>query len=145
MNKQSFIYHLKMFWILFTCYFCFYFTFAVYTNVLNTVVFMVKKGKEKAPPPRLLKLSVFPNPSLLFQPPSLRLLVFDIFSNHPYYSTPRLLETLEYVFKFFSSMISIKSNHASIASPKREGRGGEGVRVMTVPHYYTPHTNSPLR
>ena len=44
-----------MFWILFTRYFC-YFTFTGYTNVLNTVVFMVTKGKKKAilkakPPP----------------------------------------------------------------------------------------------
>ena len=41
-NKQSSIYHLKMF-----CYF-FDFTFNVYANVLNTVVFMVRKGKKKA-------------------------------------------------------------------------------------------------
>ena len=36
----------KMFYILFICYF--YFTFTVYTDVLNTAVFMVRKGKEKA-------------------------------------------------------------------------------------------------
>ena len=47
-NKQSSIYHFKMFQILLTCYFCFYFTFTVYTNVLNTAVFMVRKGKKKA-------------------------------------------------------------------------------------------------
>ena len=88
-NKQSSICHLKMFQTLFKRYFCFYFTFTVYTNVLNTVVFMVKKGKEKAvksqPLSWLSKLSVFPTP-LLF--PSTQLLVFDIFSNYPYYSTP---------------------------------------------------------
>ena len=39
-----------MFLILFTSYFCFYFTSTVYTNVLNTVVFMVRKGNKKAPP-----------------------------------------------------------------------------------------------
>ena len=70
-NKQYSIYHLKMFQILFICYFCFYFTFTVYTNVLNTVVF-----------------SFFQPPTLLFQPPPpSRLLVFVIFSNHPYSST----------------------------------------------------------
>ena len=42
--------HLKMFWILFTCYFCFYFTFTRYTNVLNIVVFMVRKGKKSNAP-----------------------------------------------------------------------------------------------
>ena len=39
-----------MFWILFTCYFCFYFTFTRYTNVLNIVVFMVRKGKKSNAP-----------------------------------------------------------------------------------------------
>ena len=46
-TKQSSIYHLKMFYILFLCSFCFYFTFTVYTNVLNTAVFMARKGKKK--------------------------------------------------------------------------------------------------
>ena len=88
-NKQYSIYHLKMFQILFICYFCFYFTFTVYTNVLNTVVFMVRKGKSnlekqfRSQLPRLLKLSVVSNP----HPPHSRLLVFAIFSNHPYSST----------------------------------------------------------
>ena len=27
--------------------FCFYFTFTVYTNILNTVFLMVRKGKKK--------------------------------------------------------------------------------------------------
>ena len=48
MHRQSSIYHLKMFYILFTCYFCFDFTFTIYTNILNTVVIMVTKGKKKA-------------------------------------------------------------------------------------------------
>ena len=47
MNKQSSINNLKMFWILFACYFCFYFASDVYANVLNTVVFVVRKGKKK--------------------------------------------------------------------------------------------------
>ena len=46
-NKQSSIYHLKMSEILFNCYFCFCFTFIVYTNGLNTVVFIGRKRKEK--------------------------------------------------------------------------------------------------
>ena len=46
-TKQSSIYHLKMFYILFLCSF-FYFTFTVYTNVLNTAVFMVTNGKKRA-------------------------------------------------------------------------------------------------
>ena len=78
-----------MFWILFTRYFC-YFTFTVYTNVLNTVVFMVTKGKKKA----ILKAKPTPlysNPHTIsfwyfFQPPLL-------------IHTPHLLETLEYVFR----------------------------------------------
>ena len=49
----------------------------------------LEKGKKKAvksqPLSWLSKLSVFPTP-LLF--PSTQLLVFDIFSNYPYYSTP---------------------------------------------------------
>ena len=56
-----------MFWILFTRYFC-YFTFTVYANVLNTVVFMVTKGKKKA----ILKAKPTPlysNPPPLPQPP----------------------------------------------------------------------------
>ena len=36
-----------MLWIFFTCYFCFYFASTLYTNVLNTVVFVVRKGKKK--------------------------------------------------------------------------------------------------
>ena len=47
-NNQSSIHHLKMFKILFTCNFCFYFTFTVYLNLLNIAVFMVRKGKKKA-------------------------------------------------------------------------------------------------
>ena len=31
---------------MFNCYFCFYFIFTVYTNALNTVVFMVRKGEK---------------------------------------------------------------------------------------------------
>ena len=38
---------LKTFKILYYCYCCFYFTFTLYTNVLNTVVFMIRKRKEK--------------------------------------------------------------------------------------------------
>ena len=69
-----------MFWILFTRYFC-YFTFTVYTNVLNTVVFMVTKGKKKA----ILKAKPTPLYSNPPPPPATpTLLVFDIFSNHPY-------------------------------------------------------------
>ena len=66
-----------MFQILFTCYFCFNFNFTEYINVFNTVVFMVRKVKNPLPP---------------------RLLVFDLFPKHPYYSTPlpHLLVTLEY-------------------------------------------------
>ena len=30
------------------CYFCFHFTFTVCTNVLNTVDFVVRKGKKKS-------------------------------------------------------------------------------------------------
>ena len=36
--------------ILFICYFCFYCTFTVYTNVLDTVAFMVKKRKYYSTP-----------------------------------------------------------------------------------------------
>ena len=36
--------------ILFICYFCFYFTFAVYTNVLDTVAFLVRKEKYYSTP-----------------------------------------------------------------------------------------------
>ena len=45
-NNLQFI-TLKCFWF---CLFitCFYFAFTVYTNVLNTVVFVVRKGKKKA-------------------------------------------------------------------------------------------------
>ena len=68
-----------MFWILFTRYFC-YFTFTVYTNVLNTVVFMVTKGKKKA----ILKAKPTPLYSNPPPPATPTLLVFDIFSNHPY-------------------------------------------------------------
>ena len=47
-NKQSSIYHFKMFKILCVGYFYSYVTFTVYQNVLSTVVFMARKGKEKA-------------------------------------------------------------------------------------------------
>ena len=47
-TKQSSIYHLKMFYILSIYWFCFYFTFIVYTNILNIVFLMVRKGKKKA-------------------------------------------------------------------------------------------------
>ena len=67
-NKQSLTYPLKMLQILFTCQFCFYFTFTLYTNVLNTVVFMVRKGKRKEK--SNLKANPPPPPSpLLLQHP----------------------------------------------------------------------------
>ena len=94
-NKQSSIYHLKMFWILFTRYFC-YFTFTVYTNVLNTVVFMVTKGKKKA----ILKAK--PTPLYSNPPPSRNphTISFWYFFQPPLLiHTPHLLETLEYVFR----------------------------------------------
>ena len=47
-TKQSSIYHPKMFYILSIYWFCFYFTFIVYTNILNIVFLMVRKGKKKA-------------------------------------------------------------------------------------------------
>ena len=54
-----------MLYILFIFYFCFSFTFNVYTNVLNMVVFMVRKRKKaiyNPKPFRLLKISVFSTP-----------------------------------------------------------------------------------
>ena len=63
--------------------------------MLNSVVFMVRKGKKKSnlkANPRLLKFSVFSThtPLLLFQAP--RQLVFGIFSNKLYYSTHPVYE-----------------------------------------------------
>ena len=82
-----------MFQILFISYFCFYFTFTVYTNVLNTVVFIIRKGKKKAVSKPilspLLKFSLFSNP-LVFQPS--RLLVFDFFFQPPVYQRPESKE-----------------------------------------------------
>ena len=80
-----------MFYILFNGYFCFYFTFTVYTNVSNALVFMVRKKKEKSnleanlPPLPAIKTQFFPicTPTI----PIPRLLVFDLFSEHTYYST----------------------------------------------------------
>ena len=74
---------------MFIYYFCFYFTFTVYTNVLN---FHDLKRKEKSsliePPPTSPPLRFFPSP-LLFQSP--QLLLFDIFSHPPLlFQTPSL-------------------------------------------------------
>ena len=83
-----------MLYILFIFYFCFSFTFNVYTNVLNTVVFMVRKRKKaiyNPKPSRLLKISVFSTP--YYSNPSW-LLVFGIFSNHLYCSTPQSIRDL---------------------------------------------------
>ena len=72
--------------------FCFYFT--VYTNVLNIVVFMVRKGKEK---------------QSKGQPPPPGLLVFYIFFQLPLlFHTPRLLETLEQLESFLPVMIILR-------------------------------------
>ena len=72
-------------------FFCFYITFTVYTSVLNVVVWMAKKRKGKSnlkanPPPRLLKLSVFPIPIIPI------LLTITLW----YFSQPPLLTTLFY-------------------------------------------------
>ena len=74
--------------------FCFYFT--VYTNVLNIVVFMVRKGKKKQ--------SKGQHP-----PPLPGLLVFYIFFQLPLlFHTPRLLETLEQLESFLPVMIILR-------------------------------------
>ena len=75
---------------MFNCYFCFYFIFTVYTNVLNNVVFMVTKRKKKQFKSQPL-LPPAITTSSFFQP---QLLVFDIFSNYVYYSTPLSIRDL---------------------------------------------------
>ena len=60
------------------CFLFLFFTFTIYTNSFNTVVFMIRKGKKKAnkpcpnaPPPRLLRFSVFSNPPTIPTPPAI--------------------------------------------------------------------------
>ena len=85
---------------MFICFFCFHFTFTVNTNVLNTVVFMVRKVKKKQfksepPLPQLLKFSVFSNPPVI---------ILWIFFQLPLiFHTHRLLEIREYVAEIRST------------------------------------------
>ena len=99
-----------MFYILFICYFCFYFIFTVYRNVPNTVVFMVRKGMKKAIwntaplyPWGQYNFKLFPT-----TPSPHRLLHFDIFSNHAYYSTSPSIRDLSngQVFRLILSFLS---------------------------------------
>ena len=106
-----------MFQILLTCYFCFYFTFTVYTNVRNTAVFMVRKGKKKAikkfksQPLRLLKFLVFSNPPTIPTfPPTISFWYF--FQPPLLFHIPQLLETLEKVVVFVNYFIQLISVHS---------------------------------
>ena len=58
-----------------------------------------KQFKSQHPHPALKISSFFYQRPTIPTSPPLRLLVFNIFSNHPYYSTPRLLENWDYKWK----------------------------------------------
>ena len=74
------------------CYFCFYFTFTVYRNILSTVVFMVRKSKGKsnlkANPTRIKTFSFF-QPHYYSNSPDYQFLIF--FLTTPTIPYPHLL------------------------------------------------------
>ena len=93
-NLQSIILKMLTFQVSVNCYFCFYFTFTVYTNGLNAIVFIFRKRKLKInlKYPHTTHLAIKPfsfcQPFLLFQPTNYQSLTF--FPTIPTIPHPRL-------------------------------------------------------